>query len=147
MGNTQGYARGTAILQCVKYQENGHKAFRQKKAWNMVWCCLLVSPQEAGEREVLREKQRLVTDKQVEVREFRKMNDHFRGIYKRYLKWMKATPVGFGITRILTDSICLKTARALGPADKWRIYVTTPALSCWDGWHVDESALAALTYL
>ena len=63
-------------------------------------------------------KRRLVADEPVEfkkqpveVQEFRKFTDHFRGIYWIYLKWMKAKPedvnmwpVKFRITRILTDS-------------------------------------------
>ena len=61
---------------------------------------------------------RLVTDEPVEfekepveVGDFRRITDQFRGIYRRiYLKWMKAkpkdvnmSPDGFIITRILTN--------------------------------------------
>ena len=52
---------------------------------------------------------------------FETSREDYRGIYRTYLKWMKASkpedvnmePVGFRITRILTDWLCLKTSRAL----------------------------------
>ena len=51
------------------------------------------------------------------VRDFKRITDRYRGIYRLYLKWMKAKPedvnmwlAGSRITRILTDSIKVEGA-------------------------------------
>jgi hypothetical protein len=59
-----------------------------------------------------REIRPLVTDEPVEVQDFRRITDHFRGIYGIYLKLMQKTrrmstcnqPAGLANTRISTDS-------------------------------------------
>ena len=55
----------------------------------------------------------------LEVQDFRKFTDHFRGIYRIYLNWITQTrkmwtwPVGLRITWILTDYAKKLTSRAL----------------------------------
>ena len=69
----------------------------------------------------------LVTNEPVEVGDFKRITDHFRGIYEICLQMneakpedvnMSAKPAGFRITRILTDYYAQKlTSRALVTED------------------------------